>query len=214
MQPEAPQKPLYTWTDVWTMAVTRPTVDTFHTLLQDPLVTWTRAVMWLFLTGMISAVVAFNALVSNPNFQAALAQMSAEAGIADGVSGGALLSAACIVAPFAASFSVFGFFALAWVIHMVAQRMAGVPFSGVFLRLFYCIAAISAPISLLSALVAILPPLGFLGFVLLGYQAYLYVLAVRAIYGLQGSASVIAVLAPAGLFLLLQLSLVGNVLFG
>lgn len=212
MQPELPPKPLYTWTDVWTMAVTRPKTDTFHALLQDPLITWTRAIAWLFLSGVVSAVVSFNVLVSSPAFQDALAQMSAEAGLSGGVSRSALLSVACFVAPFAATFNVLGFLALAWVIHSAAQRIANVPFAGVFLRFFYCVAAISAPMGLLGALMAIVPLLGFLGIVLLGYQVYLYVLAVRAVYGLQGSASVWVVLLPSVVFFLLQLLLVGSAL--
>ncbi len=209
-----PQKPLYVWTDVWTMAVTRPTVDTFDKLLQDPLVTWTRALAWLFLTGIISAVVSFNVLVSSPIFQDALAQMSAEAGLTSDIGGSVLLSLACFVVPFAAAFSVLGFLVLAWVIHIAAQRAANMSLDGTFLRFFYCVAAISAPIGLLNALLVIVPLLGFLGLVLLGYQAYLYVLAVRAIYRLQGSTSVLVVLLPAAVFLLLQFVLVGSVLFG
>lgn len=212
MQPNPPVQPLYRWTEVWTLATTRPQADSFRAILQDPVITWTRGVAWLFLTGLVSAFVAYNVIVNDAVFQTMLSQMSLEAGLQSGVSNAALMTVACFIAPFAAGFNVLAFGGLAWVMHLLAQRTASVPFEGAFVRFFYCVSAITSPMGLIGAFVTIVPFLGFLGLVILIYQAYLYKLAVEAVYGLQGRASLMVVALPILGFVFLQVFFLGSLL--
>lgn len=203
----------YSWTDIWTASVTRPHPDTYTTLLQDTNTRPRRAFFWMYVTGIVLALVTYNIVFSNADFQAQVTQAVAQSDVsasAGSISQVLLLLTLCAT-PFAAAFNVLLYALLSLAIHTVAQRTANASHVERHANLFYLMGAVIAPLTVVSAIATILPDvLGFgLSLAVMMFQTYCFVQIVRTVYLLDVRQAVLAAAVPTVLFYVLQWLVVG-----
>lgn len=202
----------FSWADIWSAAVTRPCVETFSLLLQDPRPVPMRAFRWLLLTNTLVALVTFNAIFNNPEVMASLTTLLAENGAVASsaeISQALLITSACM-APFSGLLSVGVYALMAGIIQAVAEQMGGAERTrGKWGQLFFLLGAIVAPLSLVSAFAIIVPALSLLiNLFILVYQMFLLTLAARALYGMPPRTAAAVVILPSAIFLIGQYLLV------
>jgi hypothetical protein len=54
----SPQAPSYSWSEVWIKALTRPSVETYQSIVNDPRARPNRAYIWVAVAGLIGYVIA------------------------------------------------------------------------------------------------------------------------------------------------------------
>ncbi|GEM_PF-6764140 len=203
------------WTEVWTMAITRPQPETYGTLLQDTNTRLSRAITWLFLTSLLSTLALFNALMTTQEFQEAMTLLLAENGISsvDVNIGQVLFFSALFAAPISAFFMVLGWLLLGRVIQFIADQMGAPQLTkGRFSQLMYCIGAIVAPLTLVGAFLSLIPLLGIFSLGVTLYQMYCLVRASQAVYQMDTRTAMTVVVFPIIGFFALQLILLGSLI--
>lgn len=203
-KPPVPQEPArYSWAEVWTAVLTRPNQNTYHELLDDPQATPRRAYIWVYLSSMLTAVVATLVILNSAEFAAALSQT--ELGMVDpsSLTGTLLMSILC-TAPFASGIALLIFMGLVFVIQFIADQIGPrEQTQGRLPQITYVVAAIWVPVNLVSLIFLILPAFSLLGIVMTIYQVVLLVIATRAVYHFDLGKGMTASLIPlAGLFLM------------
>lgn len=195
------------WSEVWTLAVTKPQKETFSLLLTDPNAKPARALLWVYLVAIVSFLVLYGSLVNNPELQNALFASLDQADLPTDDLTQFLWAGGVIVSPFSGAFTVLGYVILGIVIQFVVDQM-GVPerTRGKRALLLYCMGAIVAPLLLVSTLFNLVG-IGFLGLGVTVYQTYLLILATQAIYEMDFRNALTAVALPTIFFLLLQVVL-------
>lgn len=207
----------YRWTDVWTLAVTRPRVDTFTALLADPAARPMRAFLWLLVTGIVLAMVTLNQLFNDPALLSTVTGSLLENGVnvSNSEISQVLFIAALCATPFSALINVGLYGLLSLGIQLVADR-SGVPTNtrGKGRQMFYLIGAIFAPLTLIATFGQLMPTeIGLIfALVIIGYQTFLAVLAAQALYSMERRAATIAVVLPTLIFYVLQVLLAGQLL--
>ncbi len=188
------------WYQVWIAAVTKPNEENFRELAALPNAKPGTAYLWVFLSYLVTffVVVIAQVTIGLPN----MAQQFSDYGIGDvpvADMGGSLIGMLC-AAPFAAGFAVLMFMIGVALIQWVAKLFGG---TGSYDKLAYLFGAIYAPVSLVSAVFAMLGMIPFVGMCLgifsLGISIYalvLNVLAVKAVNDLDTGKAVGAVLLP------------------
>lgn len=199
-QTQRPQ-PMYRWNDVWTMVITQPAVDTFHTILRDPLVTTRRAFAWVFLTSTVSIFIFLYSLFTDPTF---FAEYAAITGMEPEILQSSLFTSVLCMAPLAGLLTIPFYAGWVWLVQFVVQRLEPAQ-PNQYATLAYALASVQAPMNLLTSLLLIVPFLGILSLLLLIYQLVLMTQAVRAVYRLQPQQAAAAVLIPFFGILLLTL---------
>lgn len=202
--PKPPLPPRYNWAEVWTAALTRPSVPTYTELLNDPAAKPRRAYAWIYLAALATTFALSYALFSDPSLTAAL---SATPELAGADIQGALLPSLLCVVPFASAFAVLIFIALIFLMQAVAGLMDPSPDKsqtmGRFPQLAYLMGAILAPLNLLSILFVLLPALGILSLAVTLYQFFLMWQIIRAVYDFDAPrTAVILAVFVGGTFLL------------
>lgn len=192
--------PRYAWTDVWTMALTRPIPETYQTLLEDPHHQPSRSLRWMFLTGLVLAVITQNAIFNNPAFQAQLVEVAAQSGATvspSEISQLLLLMTLCAT-PFAAIFNVMIYVTLTILMHWVARVMNPELTRDDLRRLLYVVGAVVAPLTVISAVVFILPAAisALLSLAVLVFQTYIFVQVVRGVYNFPIQQALVAGIVP------------------
>ncbi len=206
--------PRYPWTDVWTMALTRPVPETYQALLEDPHHQPARALRWMFLTSLVLAVITQNAIFNNPAFREQLmltiAQSGATATAAD-VNQVLLLVTLCAT-PFAAFFNVMIYVTLTIFMHWAARVMKPELSRYNLRQLLYVVGAVIAPLTVISAVVLILPAAisAILSLAVLVFQTYIFVQVMRGVYGLSLQQALFAGLVPTLALYGLQWLILGN----
>lgn len=207
-QPSPPA--LYSWSEVWTAVVTKPSVNTFVEILRDPAATSRRAYIWLFITGCISALVFVMTLLNDPLLQEMMPYDMSTAEF------NALIvnSLACAV-PLAGALSIGVFMVFVAAIHFIAERLnPEKPKQPRYPLLVYALAAVIAPLNILSILLLILSVsagaviallLAVVNFALLVYQLVLMGTGVRAVYGLNAPKAALALGVPFATLVILYL---------
>jgi hypothetical protein len=134
---EGERLPFY---QVWAEVLTYPSVETFQRILADPTSSSVRAFLWIAVIGFISGVVQILVQSMGPN------PMRDIAGL------GYTISLLCvgIAAPIGA---VLGLAISTAIFHAIAKALGG---TGTFDRLVYCMAAISAPSTIISLLISVI----------------------------------------------------------
>ncbi|MFQ3646044.1 MAG: YIP1 family protein [Anaerolineae bacterium] len=192
--------PRYAWTDVWTMALMRPMPETYKALLEDPHHQPLRSLRWMFLTGLVLAVITQNAIFNNPAFQAQLMEVAAQGGanVSPSEVNQLLLLMTLCATPFAAIFNVMIYVALTILIHWVARIINPDLTRDDLRRLLYVVGAVVAPLTVISAVVFILPTAisALLSLAVLVFQTYLFVQVVRGVYNLPTQQALIAGIVP------------------
>lgn len=202
--PKPPQLPArYSWAEVWTAVLTKPRLDTFIEVLNDPQATLRRALLWVYLGGLALSAVTLYQMVNNPLLQESI-NSSPEF---SGVDVQAALNGTLIMGvPIASALALLFFMALIYAMHWIALQLSkDKSKTQSYSKLAYLIGAIYAPLSIISIVFLLIPLLGYFSIFLTVYQLYLMVLAVRAVYGLDVRNGMVSVLAPMFAFLLLFL---------
>ncbi|MCA9890251.1 MAG: YIP1 family protein [Anaerolineae bacterium] len=205
--PKPPQLPArYSWAEVWTAVLTKPRIETFQEILNDPQATMRRALIWVYLGGLALSSVALYILFSNPEVQQALNQSPEFSGLdVQSALGGMLLTSVPIYSALALLVFMGLIYAMHWIAMKLSQQKAK---TRAYNNLAYLIGAIYAPLSIISIIFLLIPLLGYFSIFLTIYQLYLMVLAVRAVYGLDARSGMISVMAPFFALLLLFLFIV------
>lgn len=200
------------WTDVWTLALTRPTPETYLQLLGDERRATNRAIFWLYFTSLVAVVVFVNSIIGSPQSQEALLLALAQNGLdTEGVNvAQALFVSSLCVAPFSAILSVVGWMVLASVIQAFANQVGERAHTAGKLQAYlYCLAAIVAPTTLVATFFTIVPFLSFLSLAVTVYQTYCLVRAAQGVYALEFRTALTVVVAPVLAFFLVQLLFLG-----
>jgi hypothetical protein len=171
------------WLSTWREALTRPSDETFARIASSPQAKSTTALLWIFLTSLLSSFLA--SLVQGVVFRQMM--QNSDFGV-DPFGGGpasALIATIC-GAPIAAVILTIVFALFVGVVQLVAKMFGG---RGTFDQLAYAIAAIVAPFYLISGALSLLGAIPYVRFCfgLVGLIALLYVvaLAVMAVKGVN-----------------------------
>ena len=134
--------PPESWINIWVDALTKPSVDTFERLTDDPHATIRRAFIWMFITGALGAIVS------------ALVNLGLTAGSgAEGILGFSSLILICLV-PVGGLLAVLGLIISAGITQAIATVLGG---EGSFSKLAYAYASYAAPLSLVSGALSSIP---------------------------------------------------------
>lgn len=172
------------WLSTWREAITRPNEQTFARIAQSPQAKSTTALLWIFLTSLLSSFLA--SLVQGVMVRQVL--QNSDFGIDQFGAGAANPLVATICgAPIAAVILTVVFATVVGVIQLVAKMFGG---TGTYDQLAYAIGAIVAPYYLFSGFVSLLAAIpvpfvrlcfGSLGLIALLYVIVLEVMAVKGV---------------------------------
>jgi hypothetical protein len=163
------------WLSTWREAITRPNEQTFARIAQSPQAKSTTALLWIFLTSLLSSFLA--SLVQGVMVRQLL--QNSDFGVDQFGAGAANPLVATICgAPIAAVISTVLFAVFVGIVQLVAKMFGG---RGTFDQLAYAIGAIVAPFYLVSGLLTLLSAIPYVGlcFGLLSLVALLYVVALE-----------------------------------
>ncbi len=200
------------WWEVWIIALARPSVETFESLVRDPNASTSKAYTWVFITGLIGSAISMLAQLLLPGASTLSSVEESEMGAAFGSS---LVTLICLV-PLSALFSVLGLMIRAGITQLIARALGG---TGTYSRLVYAFAAFVAPLTVIFSILGSIPYVSCLVFPLTIYACVLPVIAVKAVnqFG-WGRAIVSGVVILAGILLLVAvifiLALLGPVVGG
>jgi hypothetical protein len=204
---QPPVKPLYTWAEIWTAVLTRPSVQTFQEILRDPAVSRRRAYTWIAISWVLAVLVIIALLPINP--EEILAQLPPDADIPlSGLSTMIRLNMLCMM-PIVLLIGVGMIRLIAWVVQFIAYRLGADRKNESGTQMIYCLAAIQAPLNILSLLTLALPANGIVEVVSLVatfYQWFLMIVAVRAVYNLSWGRAIVPI---ASIVSILLLTLIG-----
>lgn len=163
------------WFSTWREAITRPNEQTFARIAQSPQAKSTTALLWIFLTSLLSSFLA--SLVQGVVFSRIMQNSDFGMDQFGGGPANALIATIC-GAPIAAVILTVIFAVFVGIVQLVAKMFGG---RGTFDQLAYAIAAIVAPYYLVSGLLALLSAVPYVGFCfgLLSLIALLYVVALE-----------------------------------
>ncbi|MCU0513763.1 MAG: YIP1 family protein [Anaerolineae bacterium] len=206
MSPQENIPARYSWSEVWTAVITRPSVQTFTEVLNDPAATPRRAYVWLYLTGCVAAFVMFYTLMSALTTDPEMQQLLPETMSLGELQSSLWLTMLCVV-PFAGAISIVFFMVFARAVHYIAERLdSSKKKPGRYGALVYTLSAIAAPLNILSVLILILSVsltvpafavlLSLVSLALSVYQLILMVQGIRAVYGLTPGQSTVALGVP------------------
>jgi hypothetical protein len=173
---------MFPWYDVWITAVTQPNVDSYNALRFDPSATVTRASLWL-----VGAGVAYGLLVAilgilNPDLFVELNAMQ-QTGELSNPMPIIVVSLLCAI-PLLGLLNLLSAMISVGLAHTVATLMGG---RGKFSDLLYLYAAFSVPMQVAGFGLGLIPVVGAcLGLPLAFYNIYLYIIALRSVYDIDG----------------------------
>lgn len=189
------------WLQTWINVLTKPSLGTFQAEAERPDANLTTAIIWMAIAGVVAALVAliqgmfaraqiaalggFDAIFNQANLPPELVDQitnAANMAFSRGTGfGGAVW--ALIVA-------IVGFLIFVGVIHVVVKALGG---QGDYGRYAYQVAAFYAPLSIVAALLGLIPLVGgCLGFILWIYELVLAVIATQAEYKVETAKAIIA----------------------
>lgn len=188
-----------TWSETWIKALTQPTVEAYEEIANDPGASSNKAYIWFGLSSAVSFFVSIATSLLFGNF-------------GEDAVGGMFFALICgvIILPF---ISILMFAIMTGISQAIAGMLGG---TGSFAKLIYTYAAYSAPLTLISTGLSVVPLLGLLAIPLGFYGLFLNVLAVKAVnqfsWGKAVASSFIIfaiVLVSASIFVIVILALLG-----
>ena len=155
------------WRHTWTTAITKPSVNTYTAMCQDPKANAWRPTLWIILAGLIAAILALGAdyLTHQVAYRALTnTDLAIVAGprLLIGVIG-----------------SLLGFVIFVGVQHLIAQRLGG---RGTFGQQAYVVGAIMAPLLILTTVVASLPIINIASPFIALFGLIIEIVAIKAVY--------------------------------
>lgn len=186
---------------VWSKVFTKPTPQTFLDITAHPDATARNAYIWVFIagtfSGLIYSVVQF--AIGMTALRQAVPDLNQVPGLGTGVGIGGIVGVICS-APLTGVFSVLGFMISSALIHWIARFLGG---QGAFDKLAYAFGAITAPVTIITALLIPVNAIPFASFctlpvmIVLGlFVAFLEIAAVKAVHGFGWLEAAIAVFLP------------------
>jgi hypothetical protein len=188
--------------EIWRLALTRPNESAYERIYNDPDATLGRAIAWIAISSGAAYII--GALAQLLIFQ--LLPLSSFMEGAEDVFAGELISGmsttfilACGL-PVSILMSTLGILIFSGLLHFIAGALGG---NGSFERLVYTLAAISAPGSIISALLSIIPLVNCLTIPLALYMFVLNILAVKVAHNLSWGTAMGSMLTLIILFILI-----------
>lgn len=183
----------YSWFETWTKALTQPTEEGYRAIAEDPGRSPSQAYLWIFLSALLGYVltVVVSGILGTEMLGTELR----------GFMGVSMVVLLCF-APVGGLFAILGLMISAALTQWMAGAFGG---EGRYSELVYVQGAYSAPISLISSLIAGIPFVNCLVLPLGLYAIYLNVLAIKVVNRFSWGKAVATVMA----LLVLVLFLVG-----
>jgi hypothetical protein len=203
------------WIDVWTLLVTRPTVEAYSYLLEDTNAKPSRGILWVYLTGSLLFIVLFFTIVNNPEFAVLMQQQASESGLTASMEDlrGSMIFVFICMTPFVAFFAVLAVALQAWLTHFLAGVLSDEKtkpnVENKANKLFYGFAAVQSPITILNAFLFLLP-IGLstiLGIVLSILSLFMLIVMTQAVYTMNRRTAALVVFIPWLLFFFVNLIL-------
>jgi hypothetical protein len=195
-----PPRTSYSWSETWIKALTQPAVETYESIVNDPQAGVQRALFWVALAALIAYAVSslLGLVFGSPFGYLPLLEEDTTDLLATRTTGVGTLLCGALGAVVGAVLVLIVIVAL---VNLVAKALGG---SGAFDRLIYAWAAIAAPVSLISSVLASIPFVNCVTPLLGIYVIVLEVIAVKATHRFGwGSAIAATLLVPVGIVLLL-----------
>lgn len=184
----------YAWYEVWWQALTKPNVDYYTALLQDPLAGLGRAYWWGFMAALITGLIS----LANPSIIKTLDEIAGSRG---GTNTSMWVAVILVVTiPIGAVLSVLALMLMTVLYNLLAKVFGG---TGNFSRTFYLTTAFYTPFSIVSGILSIIPIINCLTIILSFYGFRLHVAAIQAAHRLNGARATLVVILPAIAFLLI-----------
>jgi hypothetical protein len=165
------------WYDVWTLALTDPTLAGYQKIASQRNASAIRAAGWIFMSALLGNIIAVvvQSLFGNSIFEA-LNKAIAQSAIQLPVQQIGMTYLLCAI-PVYAIFAVIGLYINVFLIKFVGGLLGGV---GTIDEIFYTIAAFTAPLTIVSGIIGGLPVINVVAGLLLGlYSIYLQLLAIN-----------------------------------
>lgn len=162
--------------NVWGRALTKPSEFTYAALASSPKAKATTAFLWMFIASLIqfflSTLVQRQMINNLQSYGLDVGQFGNRGGI------GAILIGLICVAPVLAALSTLAFAVMTAIMQWLAKAFGG---TGTYDQLAYALAAIAAPITILTGILSLFGAIPYVGlcFGLLGFLAGLYVLVLQ-----------------------------------
>lgn len=197
----------YPFHAVWLTALTNRDVGAYVDLLEDPEAGTGRALEWMAYVGVITGLLTPLYLLINPQFKQVL-DMPELSSLRGNLSSTVfLLIFGLIMVISSAIFSVLGMAINAAIQNLIARMFGG---TGTYGRTIYALAAYLAPISIVTAVMSMIPFVNCLGIVVSIYSVILNIRALQAAHSMNQGRATAAVLMPT-LILLVVCCLLGAV---
>ncbi len=198
--------------ETWQLALTRPNEEAYQAISDDPSASLAKAVGWIVLSSGVAYLIGAVAQL----FLLQMFPLESFMQGADEVLGSNLftqMSSALILLcglPLSVLMSLFGVFLVTGLIHFITTALGG---NGSFEKLFYTFAAISAPATVVSALLGLIPIVNCLTAPLALYVLVLNILATKVVHKVSWGAAMGAYVMLIVLFGLVVL-VIGLALWG
>ena len=176
-----------TWQEIWKMALTQPSMETYEDILRDRVVTVGRGATWVFIAFIISYVAGSISQLIFGNLYTFGTESDASFTGGFGIIG-------IICSPVFAGIGVGFWLIFVGIIHLVARYLLGG--QGDYNQIVFGIASFQAPISIIAGLANFVPFVGLcVNFLLWLYSLVLAVIATNAVYQFGWLKAIIAYFA-------------------
>lgn len=186
---------------VWSKVFTKPNPQTFLEITTHPDATARNAYIWVFIAGTFSGLLysLVQLVIGISALRQAAPDLNQLPGFSVGLGIGGIVGMLCS-APITGIFSVIGFAVSVALVHWIARFLGG---QGNFDKMVYAFGAITAPMTIITALLIPVNAIPFASFctlpllVVLGlYVTYLQIAAVKAVHGFGWLEAAISELLP------------------
>ena len=172
--------PGLSWRDTFIKALTQPNEVAYQQIAADAPPNDNKAYRWIFICGTIAWFI--SALVGGLIFPT-----TTIIGGQSYSSSGSVLSLVC--APVVGIIEVLGFALGSAIIQAIARALGG---TGTYARFRYTYAAFSAPMFIVTTVIAAIPVIGLLSFVLSFYSLYINILVVKTVNQFDWGRAIVA----------------------
>lgn len=195
----------FTWSEVWIKAITQPSVATFQQIIRDPKASLDRAFAWVAGVIVVSSILSLIGQLIwtttwggsgfyNYNYFYTNTTTGNATGINPAYATGYSLGSSICCLPFQIIFALIFWVILVGVMHITARVLGG---SGIFEKSFYGFAAIYAPLTLLMAVINLVPLVGLcISFFVGLYGIYVLTIAMKAVHNIGWGEAFVSAIAP------------------
>jgi hypothetical protein len=166
------------WSQAWTLALTSPRTSTYERLIRDPQASLRRALTWVAVTALLAYLIGAGVQMAfmSLGLSSAFLEGGGPAAELPGLEGFFLLALLCGI-PVVVFGAIFGILIYGGLLQFIASALGG---SGTLGEQVYALACYSAPVTLLSALLGLIPLVNCLTLPLAVYAMLLNLIAVKA----------------------------------